>query len=384
MNRHPSFICTLSLLLLLISSAVYAQTVQYSEADAFVRGGTYQGANYGAATDLRVKYGGADKTWERMAFLRFPLTGVTASTLTSAVITLRIQQSAAAVFPFSVAGVSNSWQESTITWSTKPATGAIIASPSVAPGQTTLVVNVTAYVKQALQQGSTKASFVLQKASGSTTDQIILWSRESGTTNAPSLTLRTSATTATCSPSCQNGGVCNNGVCQCNTGYTGSYCQTSTATTDSRVTTYSWADQFTKKAYRMEVSVPECTKYTSRAAPIKISFYPGDALATATLMYQFSSKCDVSNCDCSEPIQNVARLQDGMLFTANITYPGSTQTALSILTLYKASSWTARHQYPEDALPHKFMTTNIGCGTGSAGPCNPATCWISLGVHGCN
>lgn len=329
-------------LVIAIPSLAFAQTTVYPEADTFARGGTYSRYTFGSATTMNVRYGGTNQDYHLATYVRFPLRQMSASTIATAKVTFYIKTALRQTFPFVIHGVANNtWEEMKLNWLNRPAPGSVIATPTAFLRQTTIVVDITQYVKQVLQQGRTKMTLSLSKSSGNTTDQLALWSREGGATS-PRLSI------TLIQPS-------------------------------GNPTLFSWIDQSTQRPYRMELRVPACT---SRSAPIQLSFYAGEPLSYVTFMYQFSGKCDVAHCDCSEPVQGI-RSPDGMLFTANVTFPSSTETALSVLALYKADAWVARQQYPEDSLPHKFMTANIGCGTGPVGPCDPAICWVALGVRGC-
>ena len=98
-----------------------------SAADATIRGGAYANNNYGADATMTTKVSSADFT--REAYLKFDLSGYAGSKISSAKV--RIYAASVGANP----GTSeadyvgdDSWNESGITWNTKPASGAVLAT----------------------------------------------------------------------------------------------------------------------------------------------------------------------------------------------------------------------------------------------------------------
>ena len=155
------------------------------QADAYVRDGTYAALNFGTDTILTVK---RDPTanFSRESFLRFAspsFPGVLADAQ------LRLQPAAANLSgTHAVALVTDdTWNESTITWNTKPASGATLATWIPQAG-----VPVQVSVADALRQDTTTNGWLSLRlyATNSTTDgKVDYSSKEAGAVTAPQLSL---------------------------------------------------------------------------------------------------------------------------------------------------------------------------------------------------
>jgi hypothetical protein len=115
-------------------------------ADASVRGGKFANRNFGTVSQLMVKNSIADYTWD--TYLRFDLSGVKGNVSTASVrlVPLRVGQpldNAAALVS------DNRWNETTITWNTKPFSGPAFARWQVQEGEP-VEFDVTALVQAAL------------------------------------------------------------------------------------------------------------------------------------------------------------------------------------------------------------------------------------------
>jgi hypothetical protein len=143
-------------------------------------------ANYGSSANLR-----ADATPATRSYLRFSVAGLS-GTVTKA--TLRIYDRTALAEGYAVYGVaSNSWGESTITWSNAPApAGSATASSGKVAASTTTSLDVSPLVK-----GNGTISFALATKSATA---IAMASRESGGTR-PQLVVETGGTTTPPPPS---------------------------------------------------------------------------------------------------------------------------------------------------------------------------------------
>ncbi|KAF2330617.1 Ig-like domain-containing protein [Flavobacterium daemonense] len=116
-------------------TVVYDSVNVSPTADAYVRGGIYATTNYGTATDLVInKSGAADFTREDL--LKFDLNNISANINRAKLkLVARNANTAVASTSWNVSYVSDdSWTENGVTWNTKPATGASLASK---PGQAT-------------------------------------------------------------------------------------------------------------------------------------------------------------------------------------------------------------------------------------------------------
>lgn len=148
-------------------------------ADTFVRGGTYASTNYGASPLMTIK-GSPTVDYDREAFLRFDLSGYSASTVSSAKLRVYVNYlELSTALPLKAFGVSDdTWSESGLTWNTRPATGSPLGSVSVT-GTGTYTLDVTSFVSSAIS-GDKKVSFVLKDDTGAN-NAVELDSREAST-----------------------------------------------------------------------------------------------------------------------------------------------------------------------------------------------------------
>lgn len=165
-------------------------------ADAYVRdGSTYQGTNFGSASQLQVKAGSAG--WNRYTYLRFDLPQ--GSAVASAKLRLfgRLDNTSAASAGFDVRSSSNTiWSESGLTWLNKPAisTGAALASGSVVgTSGKWYELDVTDYLKTQAAAGATAVTLVLT-ATAASPSNILFDSDEA--TNKPQLVVTAEAAEA--------------------------------------------------------------------------------------------------------------------------------------------------------------------------------------------
>jgi hypothetical protein len=127
-------------------------------ADAYVRGGSSSGTNFGTATSLVVKQVSGTTSDTRITYLRFPLVGL-GHGVTSARLRLFGQRPTAGPVTDSVFAVAgNTWSETGINWNNKPALGARQGAPVViTPTAQYYEWDVTAFVQA---QGAAKAGAV--------------------------------------------------------------------------------------------------------------------------------------------------------------------------------------------------------------------------------
>jgi hypothetical protein len=115
-------------------------------ADASVRAGQFAGRNFGAACRLRVKNSIPDYSWE--TYLCFDLSGITGPMREARVRLVPAQvgqpfENAAAVV------ADHRWNETTLTWASKPSSGPAFATWMVAEG-VPVEFDVTRFVREAL------------------------------------------------------------------------------------------------------------------------------------------------------------------------------------------------------------------------------------------
>jgi hypothetical protein len=117
--------------------------------DAAVRGGQFSGRNFGIADRLMVKNSIPDYCWE--TYLRFDLSGIKGKVAEAHVRLVPVHvgqpfENAVAVVP------DNQWGETSLTWSTRPASGPAFASWIVRQGEP-VEFDVTRFVQEALAGG---------------------------------------------------------------------------------------------------------------------------------------------------------------------------------------------------------------------------------------
>ena len=99
-------------------------------ADAFVRGGSNSGNNYGTTQQLVIKENTGTANNDRMSFLKFDLNAISGN-VASAKIRLKVQNDDAGASHSLYSVSDDSWTETGITWSNKPSAGALIGTQSV-------------------------------------------------------------------------------------------------------------------------------------------------------------------------------------------------------------------------------------------------------------
>jgi hypothetical protein len=155
-------------------------------ADAYVRGGTSAGTNFGRASETIVKFG-TDANYVRETYFKLDISSVQPGDNVRLRLFGRLSDTRAATVLTAVYPVaSTTWAETTVTWNNKPPAGGT-ALDTIAVGGTTgawYELNLTAYAQQQRSAGQTVISVVL-KGTADTLPYVTLGSRESG--NAPRL-----------------------------------------------------------------------------------------------------------------------------------------------------------------------------------------------------
>ncbi|WP_309119343.1 DNRLRE domain-containing protein [Paenibacillus sp.] len=133
------------------------------QADAFVRGGSFAAQNYGGATSLTVKRD-ANADYHREGLMRFDLSAI-AGDIESAKLFLYVgvNDTAGTETVLSAYAGDGEWEERTVTWATKPATGERLATAPVNNTVQWVEMDVTSYVAQRRAAGET-VQFVLTHA----------------------------------------------------------------------------------------------------------------------------------------------------------------------------------------------------------------------------
>lgn len=108
------------------------------EADTYVRGGSYSGRNFGSASTVRADQ---SSSAPRVGYLRFDLSQLS-QPIERARLRLYVTNSSKPGVDF--ISTSNSWEEKTVTWTTRPAAdGGVVASLSNVSDGTYVLVDVT-------------------------------------------------------------------------------------------------------------------------------------------------------------------------------------------------------------------------------------------------
>lgn len=152
-------------------------------ADAYVFGGSTK-TNYGSATNLQVKYNGT-ASYTRKSFVKFDLTGKGISSVTNAKVRL-YASSVSGAGNITVSQTTDSWTETSIKYSSCPATGASISNVSVS-SLGYYEWDITSYIQSQLSANDLIVSLVFNDlASG---NQLIDFNSREATSNKPELVI---------------------------------------------------------------------------------------------------------------------------------------------------------------------------------------------------
>ena len=155
--------------------------------DAHVQGGANANNNFGSDRQIQVKYS-TGSTYQRFGYVRFDLTSLSGKTVPSAMLRLwgRTSQNNATVIPVVVAGASDDWVESTITYNNRPViTGGALGTINLTSTGKWFEVDVTSYLQAAVNAGRTSVSFSLSGITSSSPYGLINSSESA--TNQPEL-----------------------------------------------------------------------------------------------------------------------------------------------------------------------------------------------------
>lgn len=149
--------------------------------DAYIRGGAYDEINYGTESELVIKQG-ADEDYFRKSYLQFDLSAEGFTDITNAVV--RLYTSSASSTTITAFETTDSWDESSITWSSAPSEGTILDAVSVSSTGQYYEWDVMSFI-QTEATGDGIASIVFYDASASNV-QLKFNSTEAGS-NMPEL-----------------------------------------------------------------------------------------------------------------------------------------------------------------------------------------------------
>lgn len=131
----------------------------YADADAWVRGGTSAGTNYGKDTQLAVKpanTGSTDESYTRLAYMGFDISALSGKEVASAILTTTaaVTEPSADRARIDAHAVEGSWTESGLTFSNRPSLGATVGSTAV---DTTFAERQTDITSYAASKAAAKA-----------------------------------------------------------------------------------------------------------------------------------------------------------------------------------------------------------------------------------
>ncbi|NED94014.1 polysaccharide lyase 8 family protein [Phytoactinopolyspora alkaliphila] len=135
----------------------YAEAI----ADAHVNAGSKADDNFGSDRQLLVKKGSPNETSE--AYFAFNLSDLPAEVVSASLhVYARVQDSGGNEAGIDAHGVAEAWDESTLTWNTKPATGPRLGSAHVDEHHRWRVIDVTSHVLEQLSAGNDRVSLALK------------------------------------------------------------------------------------------------------------------------------------------------------------------------------------------------------------------------------
>tara|TARA_R110002049_G_scaffold164567_1_gene330573 strand:- start:6253 stop:7164 length:912 start_codon:yes stop_codon:yes gene_type:complete len=144
------------------------ETINVS-ADTYVRGGSQADDNYGSEAEILAR----DTTTSaaRIVYFKFPVSNALPNSVTNATLKFfsRINSSSTSTEFLEVHKLVSSWDESSVTWNTKPATGAFITDNLAVPvgptnpaPYTEVSQDVTDYFNEVLAASGTEISFAIK------------------------------------------------------------------------------------------------------------------------------------------------------------------------------------------------------------------------------
>ena len=145
-------------------------------ADSYVRGGSFAAQNYGTMDHFRVKYSTTSK-FVREGYMKFDISNLEVANQVNLVLPVASNSGAGTVELYAVS--NNSWSETSLTWSNKPATSSRLATFNItaADAGQEIAIDVTDYV---MAQSGNDVSFCL-KASAGSGSVMRIESKEAGT-----------------------------------------------------------------------------------------------------------------------------------------------------------------------------------------------------------
>ena len=117
--------------------------------DTYIRGGGYSSDNYGAETDLLIKYT-TSLEFARKILLQFDLSSVDFADATINKAVLRLYSTGSNSRPITVSELSDDWDESTVTWETASEAGKVITQTQVNASSQYFEWDISSYIYEQL------------------------------------------------------------------------------------------------------------------------------------------------------------------------------------------------------------------------------------------
>ncbi len=151
----------------------YAEAV----ADAHVNAGSQADDNFGSDRRLLVQQGSPDVTSE--AYFSFDLSDLPSEVVSASLhVYAQLEDSDGNEAGIDAHGVLETWDESTLTWNTKPATGPRLGSAQVNEHRQWRVIDVTSHVLEQLTAGADRVSLALRQDPAGAGHSVWIASRE--------------------------------------------------------------------------------------------------------------------------------------------------------------------------------------------------------------
>jgi hypothetical protein len=168
-------------------------TTLAASGDGFVRGGT-QAAVVFNGTDLQMKLNPSSDTLTRETYIKFNLAPVASVGTAKLRLYGNFASATSSNINVSAYGTSPSWNETTLTWNTKPAasTGALATTQVIDTTPRWYDWDVSSYVAAQKAAGATEVSFVLKSDAAS--DEYMTFASDEAAANKPQLAITQQST----------------------------------------------------------------------------------------------------------------------------------------------------------------------------------------------
>lgn len=170
------------------AQSAYSFSGFVSNADSYVRNGTYATTNYGTETGIYVK---SDvSSYARKSYVKFDFSAISSSAISNA--RLILNASGVNTDPSRVINVyttlSNSWLETSLNWNNAPANGSLVNSFTVYKAEK-YAIDVTDIINQQLAAGNKIITFALLNEAATSAKNDVQFTSKEATANKPQLNI---------------------------------------------------------------------------------------------------------------------------------------------------------------------------------------------------